>query len=126
MTRWLIWIGVVVFWTIALEVPFPPPETIVPGDVETIESYKYFVAKTVHVGVYVLLTVLAGRLPVAPTQRWLLSAFLIAHAWGTEWLQELLRDYCFRGGSLNDLGYDIAGILIGFILTWRSWTRPDS
>jgi hypothetical protein len=50
---------------------------------------------------------------------------MMGHAWGTEMLQEALHDYCFRGGSLSDIGFDVIGIIVGVGLSWPWWTQED-
>ena len=121
MTRWLIWIGLVLAWTLALEFPEPPiihqeptPERL---------TIKFLVAKTIHVGAYAFLTALAALwLPLPARYRWLMMAFLLGHAWLTEWLQQVLYPICFRGGSLGDVGFDLIGVTLGTAITWRRWT----
>ena len=49
--------------------------------------------------------------------------FLMAHAVGTEYVQ--LR-WSGRDGCLRDVLIDHAGILLGLILSWKRWTRPDT
>ena len=51
---------------------------------------------------------------------------LTVHASATELLQVVLKDYCHRGGSLEDVGLDHLGIAIGFVVSWQWWTRPDA
>jgi len=93
--RWLIWIGFVVAWTIALEVPAPETEGL-PGG-EMIDSNRRLIAKSAHVAVYVVMAMLSGWVPIALRYRWVMMFFLMGHAWGTEYLQELLQSVCFRG-----------------------------
>lgn len=123
MGRWLVWVVVVLAWTAALEFPVPDP-----GDIPAAEflfTYKYWVAKSVHVLAYCGLTVLCAWVPVPGHYRWIMMFLLMGHAWGTERLQELLWDYCHRGGSLKDVGFDIIGIIIGVALSWKLWMRDD-
>jgi VanZ family protein len=121
VVRWLIWVVFVLFWTAALELPIPQPENL-PGSA-IVMSYRYLIAKSVHVSVYVLFTVLSSWLPVPARYRWLLMFFLMLHAWGSEMLQEVLQEYCNRGGSLVDVAFDVLGITIGLMLSWKWWVR---
>ena len=57
--------------------------------------------------------------------RWLLMFFLMAHCPVTELLQVALSDYCHRTGSLGDVGFDLVGIFIGILVSWKWWTQPD-
>jgi len=122
VTRWIIWAVLVVVWSIALEIRFPEPEQL-PG-AEVILTYKKIVAKSAHVGVYTLLTVVSAWVAVPARFRWLMMFFLMAHAWGSEMMQEVLNPICFRGGFLSDVGLDVLGIVIGVALSWRWWVRP--
>jgi len=120
--RWLIWFAFVVAWTIALEMPFPATDKLPGGDV--IASNKVLFAKGMHVAVYVAMAILSGWVPIATRYRWVMMFFLMGHAWGSEYLQELLQSICFRGGKLSDVGFDIIGIVIGVALSWKWWTAP--
>ena len=124
MTRWLIWSAFVIVWTIALEVPVKETEQL-PGG-EFIVSNKKLLAKSVHVVFYAILTVMSVWVPHNQRYRWLMMFFLMAHAWGTEMLQELLQPICFRGGTLSDVGFDVLGILLGFAASWKWWMNEPS
>lgn len=121
MTRWLIWTCVVIAWTLALEFPVPDPGEGPAG--EFILAKKYVIGKTAHVGVYAVLAVLSAWLAAPLRYRWLLMFFLMLHAWGTEMLQEALHDWCHRGGTLSDVGFDVIGIVLGVAVSWKWWTR---
>jgi VanZ family protein len=118
--RWLIWIGFVVAWTIALELPTPETEDLPGGDV--IATNKVIFAKTVHIAVYAMMAILSAWVPIAMRYRWAMMFVLMGHAWGTEYLQELLQSICFRGGKLSDVGFDVIGILVGVALSWKWWS----
>ena len=120
MTRWLMWCGFVILWTIAVEMPYPGQEHIPAG--ELVLTNKKLIGKTLHLTVYAMMAASAALLPVPPRYRALLMFFLIGHAWLTEWLQELLGDMFHRGGSLSDVGIDLIGIALGVAVTWRWWT----
>lgn len=121
MWRWLIWIAFVIAWTLALELPVPETEDLPGGRI--VMTYKYLIAKSIHVSIYAFFTVLTAWLPVTARYRWILMFCLMLHACGTEFFQELLADYCNRGGSLRDIAFDVAGIVIGSALSWKWWTR---
>jgi VanZ family protein len=115
--RWLIWGGFTVAWTVALLTPHPaeladavlPPETRFPA------------AKSLHVAAYTVLTLLTSWLCVRRGWRWGLLAFVSLHAMGTEFFQQFVP---LRHGSLQDVGIDHIGILIGVGLSWPAWMRP--
>lgn len=123
MARWVIWSVVMIAWTVSLEAPVPIPDAAPPGSTE-ITPRKVF-AKSLHIAVYAFLAVLSAwpRLPMR--YRWLMMFFLMAHATLTEVLQVALHEWCGRGGSLWDVAFDQVGILAGFLIGWRWWTRPD-
>ena len=118
--RWLVWIIVVIVWTTALEMPVSEPDG--PAG-EFIWTNKYLFTKTVHVVSYGVLTVLSAWVPMNARYRWLMMFFVMGHAWGTEMLQKVLHDWCHRGGSLEDVGYDILGIIVGVAASWKVWAR---
>jgi hypothetical protein len=124
VTRWLIWMGFVVGWSIALEVPFQDTAGL-PGG-EFIMTNRMVVTKSLHVCVYVVMTILSGWVPMPARYRWLMMLFLMIHATGSELLQLALESHFHRGGSLTDVGFDNLGILIGVIVSWKWWTRPDA
>jgi VanZ family protein len=123
VNRWLIWTVFAIAWTVALEIPFDNPGGL-PGG-EFILTYRVLVTKGLHVAAYALFAILAGWASVRSRYRWLMMFFLMAHGTVTEILQVELEPYCHRGGKLGDVGFDNLGILIGVILSWKWWTRPD-
>lgn len=103
---WLLWIAVLVVWSVGLLVPDPlkwADGIAVP----------FPVVKAVHLAVYAGLAALACWLPGG---LWLV-AFLALHAGLGEWLQ--YRFTTTRTGSVLDVGIDLAGIAIGCALAWR-------
>ena len=120
VARWLLWGGFVAAWTVALELPVPDTGEL-PGG-EFIASYRYFLAKSIHVSVYAALTVLAARVALSARYRWLMIFGLMAHATATEILQQVLNPWCHRGGSLIDVGFDQLGITLGVLASWKWWT----
>lgn len=123
MVRWLIWGLFTLAWTVSLEVPVPIPEPT-PGAVTEMTARLLF-SKGVHVAAYAFFTLLSAwpRLPMR--YRWLMMFFLMAHATATEVLQEMLHEWCGRGGKLSDVAFDQVGILVGFMIGWKWWMRPD-
>ena len=123
MTRWGIWTLFVIAWTVALEAPVPIAEP--QPDAITEMTFRRFFAKSVHVVVYAVFTVLSAwpRLPIR--YRWLMMIFLMLHAIVTEVLQYLLHDWCGRGGNVWDVALDWVGILAGFLIAWKWWMRTD-
>jgi VanZ family protein len=112
-----------VAWTVALEVPIPEPSAL-PGS-EIIVTNKKLIAKSGHVVIYAVMTVLSAWVPLATRYRWLMMLFLMGHATATELLQAALEEYCHRGGSLADVGYDHLGILLGAVISWKWWMRDS-
>jgi VanZ family protein len=121
--RWLIWGLFVIAWTIALELPIPQPEMLPGGAI--VMSHRYLIAKSIHVSAFAVLAALSGWVLVPARYRWIMMFLVMLHAWGTEMLQEMLVDYCKRGGSLTDVAFDVLGITIGVALSWKWWTRED-
>ena len=124
MWRWLIWGAYVIAWTVALEVPVPIEPA--PPDMAAEVTLRGLFSKFVHVGAYTLLALLSAWVPLPSRYRWLMVFFLAVHATGTEILQTALQDICGRTGSVYDIGLDLVGMSIAFVITWRWWTRPES
>ena len=123
MIRWLIWSCYVIAWTIALEVKTPPPLSGVGA--AFLEPHRLLIAKSMHVVVYIGMTLLAAWVVLSARHRSLMVFFLMAHACATELLQDILEPYSHRRGSLMDVAFDHLGILIGILLTWKRWTGGD-
>ena len=121
MARWLIWIAVVIVWTVGLQYPVPEPGSLPAG--EFISINRFLLGKALHMLVYAGLTVLSAWTPMAVRYRWMMMFFLMLHAWGGEMLQEALNPWCHRGGSLADVGFDFAGIALGAAASWKWWAR---
>ena len=119
VSLWLVWGAAVLFWTVGLLIP-----TNHQGDWEVGEfvlDRHTIASKLVHVAIYTVLTAFAMRLPGSIRTRFLAILFLAAHAS----VSEVLQKYCSnRTGTLEDVALDHFGILIGMLLSWRSWQRP--
>jgi len=125
VTRWLIWLAVVIVWTVGLQYPVPEPTRIPASDF--IVTNKVIIGKAMHVIVYALIAVLSAWVWTPLRYRWLMMFFLMLHAWGTEMLQEALEPWCHRGGSLSDVGFDVIGIMLGVAISWKWWTtEPEA
>jgi VanZ family protein len=120
--RWLVWTAFLVGWTLLLTLPVPRPLSEVAE--QHIPGGRYAVAKTVHVLSYALFTILSGWLRTPLRYRPLLMFALMAHATLTEHLQVFLVD-SQRQGSLFDVAFDNAGVLLGFLVSWTWWTGGD-
>lgn len=115
--RWAIWGSTLALWTFALLTPFPiqashevlPPEAQYPS------------AKSLHVGIYAGLVVLTAWLSAGPRVRPWLLGLLLVHGPLTEFLQNYVP---MRTGTVTDVAYDLIGVGVGLILTWRSWLTP--
>jgi VanZ family protein len=116
--RWLIWLVFVLAWSIALVVPLKGGSDWVVNDI----NVKFLFAKSVHIGAYAVLAMLSGWLFVPARFRWMLVFFMAAHATSTELLQQLVPG---RTGTLNDVGLDLIGIGVGFLLSWKWWSEPS-
>jgi VanZ family protein len=92
--------------------------TVVPDD-----DMRFWVAKTAHVCGYALLSVLVGNLPVRFGYRVAWWLFLVLHAGLTECIQLFVPG---RTGSRRDVGLDLCGIMLGWVLllAWRRLRRP--
>jgi VanZ family protein len=115
--RWLIWGVYNVAWATALLTPQPVElaDQILPTHTQ------FTAAKSLHIAAYAVLTILTSWLCVRRGWRWALLAFVSLHAMGTEFFQQFVPR---RHGTLEDVGIDHIGILIGVLLSWRAWWRP--
>ena len=98
-------------WTWKLLEPNPVPEAVsawLPGE------WRFGAAKSLHVGAYAFLTVLAVSLPVSGYWRWFVVGLLALHGVATEIGQTFVPG---RGGSARDVLSDWAGVGLG-VLCW--------
>jgi VanZ family protein len=114
--RWCLWLTALAVLTFALVMPVPAPETLPLG--EWITPQKFLLAKSVHVAAYAVLTIGAAWLEAPLSWRWGLPVFLVLHGAATEWIQSHLP---YREGTVRDVLFDAAGVLLGCLLTWRHW-----
>lgn len=113
---WLAWVVYVLAWSRGLLMEQP----IDPGDNERLRLGLFLFAKAVHVGSYAVFAVLSALLDAPRPYRWLLLAFMSAHAMATEYGQHF---FATRHPSWGDVGLDHLGILVGVALTWRWWRK---
>jgi len=111
---WPIWIAYAIAWSLALLTPQP----IHVRDAVLSEQPAIFSSKLVHIGGYMIFTILSGWLRLPLPFRWSALAFLSLHALGTEYLQQFVPK---RTPSLIDVGLDHIGIVLGLALTWKWW-----
>jgi hypothetical protein len=131
--RWFLWLVYLGVWTWALLVPDPGawarfllglPAAAEPAELPDWRAQllrmllSFWFSKGLHVAGYLVLTALSAGLTVPARFRWLLLAFLSAHALGTEFLQGFEAT---RHPSWRDVGLDHLGIILGLVLTWKSW-----
>jgi VanZ family protein len=111
---WTLWVLYIAAWSIALLTPHPVrvAEAVLPA------GTQFLSAKTLHVAAYLVLTILTGSLGTRRAWRWVLLAFLSAHAMGTEYFQQFVPP---REGSWRDVGLDHIGICLGVLLAWKWW-----
>jgi VanZ family protein len=116
--RWIFAIYAVA-WTVALEMP-------VPIEMPTDPTYReplFTFTKCLHVSAYALLTILAAWMRLPGWQRAIVLVLIIAHTMLTELGQFFLSDICHRTGQWSDVGLDLIGITIGFVLSWKWWLK---
>ena len=120
--RWWVWWGMTVAWTILLLAPMSHHELPILSALRI--DLKFIIAKSIHVGMYAVITVWAGWLMAPLKYRFLLIFFLMAHACWTEMMQKVLESFG-RGGNLEDVAWDHLGIALGIAVSWRWWTRES-
>ncbi len=123
MKRWVIWTVFAIAWTVSLEAPVPVPEPDPDAIVKV--TLKVLFTKSVHVAAYAVFAMLSAWPRVPLRYRLLMIFFLMAHATATEMVQEAMHEHWGRTGKLSDVAFDQVGILIGLMIGWKWWTRPD-
>ena len=127
--HWSLWWLALAVWTWMLVSPQAPRavEAVVPY-----QSMQFWVSKCGHVGGYLVLTILAGCLPVRRSFHIAWWLFLVGHACLTEWIQTFVPG---RFGSIDDVGLDVLGITLGLLVLlawhrlrggWRSAPSPSA
>lgn len=117
--RWLnlaiawVWAGLFISWTGALLSPVPPEAVKALGG----SGNAFTFGKTLHVSVYMILAWMAAFLPLSRRHRWVALTALIVHTG----VVEILQGFTGRTPALRDVGLDLTGIAIGFLLTRRRW-----
>ncbi len=118
--RWGIWWVALIGWTALLVTTQAAVvvDTVVPD-----QDLSFWVSKTGHVCGYAFLSVLVAFLPVRLGWRVAWWLFLVLHAGLTEFVQLFVEK---RHGSLRDVGLDVCGIMLGWVLllAWRRLRRP--
>ena len=114
--RFLVFAVFLGLWTWKLLEPNPVPESLSaqlsvfsPGD------WRFWAAKSLHVGGYVFLTILAITLPVPRYWKWYFVGLLALHGVATEIGQTFVSN---RFGSVRDVLIDWFGIGLG-VCAWR-------
>ncbi len=114
MTRKLIpFVAFAVFlglWTWKLLEPNPVPEVL--STRLSFGDWQFWIAKSVHAGVYAFLTLLALTLPLSRSWRWRFVAMLALHGAATEIGQTFVQG---RSGSVRDVLLDWGGIGLGLL-----------
>jgi VanZ family protein len=117
--RGLLWLIYLAIWTVLLLIPiYPSTLASVPG----LAPWKFPIAKTLHVTAYAGLAMLSGWVRVPCRFRWVILFLIMVHATVTELLQLGVET---RTGSLDDVGLDHLGIMLGLLLTWKWWSDPE-
>lgn len=104
-------------WTWKLVSPNPVPDEVRTRLTEL--DLAFAVAKTLHLGGYAVLAVLAGTLPVPRHWRWFLVALLVLHGVATEVAQTFVPN---RSGRAADVLLDWCGVALGAFAA-RLWNR---
>ena len=112
-TRWLVWGGYAVLWSVALLTTFPirARDAILP------QEYAFSSSKILHVAAYAVFALLTAWLDVRPPWRWVLLVVLFLHADATEFFQQFVG----RTSSVVDIGLDHIGLVLGVALSWWRW-----
>src|SRR4051794_3983468 len=115
--RRIFWAVALAVWTAMLFVPNPSLSTV--GMTDPPRDVKYWFAKALHVLAYAGLAASAGTLQIPARFRWSILYVLMVHATVTEFVQLFIPG---RLGSLEDVGFDHIGVLLGLLAGWKSWT----
>lgn len=99
-------------WTWKLLEPHPVPESVIQ---EIPEGMNFWLAKSLHAGVYAFLTVFSALLPIRRGYFLVIVAALALHGAGTEIGQTYVPS---RHGCVRDVIIDWAGIAAGLLFLW--------
>jgi VanZ family protein len=111
LSVFLVLLGV---WTWKLLEPYPLPESV---DRQISEDWRFWLAKSLHAGVYAFLTVFAALLPIRRAYFLAIVGVLALHGVGTEIGQTYVPS---RHGCVRDVIIDWAGVSAGLFSLWVS------
>ncbi len=117
LLRISVFLVLLALWTWKLLEPYPVPDEISEGLARL--GLKFVAAKSLHLVLYAVLTILAITLPVPRRWRYFLVGLLVWHGVATEIGQRFVPN---RTGSLRDVLIDWCGIALGLLVAmW--WKR---
>lgn len=125
LLRLSVFLIVLALWTWKLLEPSPVPDEIS----ERLARFglKFAAAKSLHLVLYAILTILAITLPIPRRGRYFLVGLLVWHGVATEIGQRFVPN---RTGTIRDVLIDWCGIALGLLVTmwWnrRSRRRADA
>jgi hypothetical protein len=119
MIRWIAWAVFAVIWTTLLVLP---GSNFRPLGLDNTPLLRFILAKSLHMLAYTLFTFLSGLLPVPARYRCVVLFFVVVHGTATELIQ--LHFVENRSGTLDDVGIDNLGVLLGLLAGWKWWTDP--
>lgn len=108
----VVFVFLLALWTYELLAENPVPDSV--KRVIPVE-WRFWLAKSLHVCAYAVLTILAGLLPVPRVYFWLVIALLFLHGIATEVGQTYVAG---RHGSIRDVLLDWAGVVLGVLVLW--------
>ena len=112
-----VFLVVLALWTWKLLEPHPVPDEISEGLARF--GLKFAAAKSLHLVLYAVLTILAITLPVPRRWRYFSVGLLVWHGVATEIGQRFVPN---RTGSLRDVLIDWCGIALGLLVA-KWWKR---
>jgi VanZ family protein len=126
LRRWLI---LLIFWLIwSVSLVFPNPDGLARHlflaedasllELQRFNHFLFVFSKSLHLAAYFLLTVLCGWIRCPRAVRPLLLVLILVHALATECAQNFIAQ---RHPSWRDVGLDLLGAAVAFVLTYRWW-----
>ena len=109
-----------IVWTLALEFPVPDKDDL---PAEFIHTYKFYIGKSLHLGVYAWLAAYSSRLPIDGRYRWLMMFFLMSHAWGTGDVARASGEMVPSRRQAHRRWHRYPRHQHRRALTWRRWTN---